>query len=88
MEDGEKVPRPSTEEPAGGKIIVRAPASVHAGLRRLAEREGGSLNEMAVVIIAQSVAVQNATKQERKPLRPRKSKKINPSMKLRKPEIL
>ena len=48
------IPEPSTEAPASGKFVVRVPPSVHQRLRRRAQREGVSLNEMVVSMLSRA----------------------------------
>jgi len=54
-EEKRDIPEPSTETPASGKFVVRVPSSVHQRLRRRAQREGVSLNEMVVSMLSRSM---------------------------------
>ena len=57
-EEGREVPTPSTEESASGQLLLRIPKSLHGRLRRAAEREGVSLNQHLVALLAARDAVQ------------------------------
>ncbi len=57
-EEGREIPRPSTEESASGQLLLRLPKSLHGRLRRAAEREGVSLNQYLVALLAGRDAVQ------------------------------
>ncbi len=50
LSSGDIVPEPSTSY--SGKFIVRTPKSLHRDLALRAEREGVSLNQLAVTILA------------------------------------
>lgn len=50
--EGREIPRPSNEEPASGKFLVRIPASLHRQLRDRARREGVPLNQLVVAMLA------------------------------------
>jgi antitoxin HicB len=51
-----EVPVPSTEEVASGKFNVRLPTSLHRQLQRRARREGVSLNQLVLTLLAQGSA--------------------------------
>lgn len=53
LERGEIVPEPSTSY--SGKFILRTPKSLHRDLAARAEREGVSLNQMAVAILSKGL---------------------------------
>ena len=50
---GREVPPPSSQEPASGKFVVRLPKSLHRELQQRARREGVSLNQLVLTIVAQ-----------------------------------
>lgn len=56
QEEGREVPPPSTEEPASGQFVLRLPRSLHARLRSMARREGVSLNQLALSLLAEREA--------------------------------
>jgi len=51
-EEGRAIPEPSTEASASGQLLLRIPKSLHALLRREAQREGVSLNQHLVALLA------------------------------------
>jgi len=55
LERGEPVPEPSSEEAYSGRILVRAPKSLHRALAERAKEEGVSLNQYIVYQLAQAV---------------------------------
>jgi antitoxin HicB len=55
-QEGRDIPPPSSEESASGQFVLRLPRSLHARLRRMAEREHVSLNQLAVALLAQREA--------------------------------
>lgn len=55
-EDGEDIPLPSEPPVHSGKFIVRAPRSLHHQLVMSAEREGVSLNQYVVSLLARGDA--------------------------------
>ena len=60
QEDGRFIPAPRTGERYSGRLLLRAPRSLH---RRLAERayaEGVSINTMTVTLIAEGLGKANA----------------------------
>ncbi len=58
-EEGEEIPQPSYPEEYSGRFNVRLPRSLHRHLVALAEREGVSLNQCVVALLA-SAEVQAA----------------------------
>ena len=54
--DGREVPPPGAAAAHSGKLLVRMPRSLHAGLVRASEREGTSLNAYIVAALSASVA--------------------------------
>jgi predicted RNase H-like HicB family nuclease len=52
-EEGEEIPLPSYPVRYSGKFNVRLPRSLHRRLAELAEREGVSLNQCVVALLAQ-----------------------------------
>ncbi|MPZ14373.1 MAG: toxin-antitoxin system HicB family antitoxin [Chloroflexi bacterium] len=56
LEDGKPIPEPKPfHEQFSGKFVVRIPTGLHARLVETAEREGVSLNTLAVSALAQAV---------------------------------
>ena len=55
-EEGRNIPRPSSDEPASGKFVLRMPSSLHRELRERARREGVTLNTLVVTLLAQREA--------------------------------
>lgn len=64
--EGRDVPPPSTEAPASGKFNVRLPMSLHQRLRRLAEREQVSLNEVVVSLLSEKEALSRSKSTKKK----------------------
>jgi antitoxin HicB len=56
-EDGLDIPLPESEAEYSGKFNVRVPASLHRKLRRLADREGVSLNQYVVFALSHTAGV-------------------------------
>lgn len=54
LEDGRPVPIPAASV-ASGRILVRAPRTLHADLLRLAQAEGVSLNQLIVSLLSRGV---------------------------------
>ena len=52
-EDGERIPMPSYPEEYSGKFNLRLPRSLHRRLAELADREGVSLNQCVVSLLAE-----------------------------------
>ena len=55
LEDGKPIPPPAPEPSASGRILARLPATLHERLLLEAEREGVSLNQLVVGILAGAV---------------------------------
>lgn len=55
-EDDEGIPLPSASPEYSGKFIIRAPRSLHRELVTSAEREGVSLNQYVVTVLARGDA--------------------------------
>ncbi len=51
--DGNPIPEPDTEPTYSGRLHVRMPKSLHERLVHQAEREGTSLNQWVVTLLAQ-----------------------------------
>lgn len=58
-EDGQEIPLPRTEQEYSGKFLVRIPKYLHRRLVEMAEREGVSLNQLVVTILASSSTSQD-----------------------------
>ncbi len=58
--EGEEIPLPSYPEAYSGKFNLRLPRSLHRRLVELAEREGVSLNQCVVALLAQGEALSGA----------------------------
>lgn len=56
-EDGLDIPLPENEEEYSGRFNIRVPACLHRKLRRLAEREGVSLNQYVVYALSHTVGI-------------------------------
>ena len=52
IEEGRAVPAPSAEPEYSGQFRVRLPAELHAALARGADRQGTSLNQLVVGLLA------------------------------------
>lgn len=50
--DGRHIPVPLTDDQASGQLLLRLPRSLHASLRRMARRDGVSLNEHLIALLA------------------------------------
>jgi len=55
LADGTPVPEPRRVDEYSGKFVLRVPRSLHRDLVRAAEREGVSLNQLALVALARAV---------------------------------
>lgn len=55
LERGEPVPEPASEEAYSGRILVRAPKSLHRALAERAREEGISLNQYIVYQLTRAV---------------------------------
>ncbi len=51
-EDGRAIPEPSVEEEASGEFMVRTSKDLHRRLKRMARRQGVSLNQLAGLLLA------------------------------------
>jgi len=60
-EDGAEIPLPSYPEEYSGKFHLRLPRSLHRRLAELAVREGVSLNQCAVSLLARAEAEARST---------------------------
>jgi antitoxin HicB len=56
-EDGQEIPLPSYPEEYSGKFVARVPRSLHRRLVESAERDGVSLNQHVVALLAQGDAL-------------------------------
>ncbi len=56
LEDGLPVPEPEPAKEYGGRLLLRLPKSLHAGVARAAERDGVSINQYLVMVISQATA--------------------------------
>ncbi len=57
LEDGFKIPEPASEDDFSGSFNLRIPKSLHRSLAMLARKEGVSLNQMAVSLIARGLGI-------------------------------
>ena len=55
LEDGYKIPEPVSELDFSGRFNLRIPKSLHRSLAMSARREGVSLNQMAMCLIARGL---------------------------------
>lgn len=55
-EDGQEIPLPSYPEEYSGRFVLRLPRSLHRSLAEAAEREGVSLNQYVVALLARGDA--------------------------------
>lgn len=55
LEAGDEIPVPEKDEDFSGKFNLRLPKSMHRRLSVLARREGVSLNQMAVSLLAMGI---------------------------------
>ena len=60
LEDGTEIPEPLSEEDFSGKFNLRIPKSLHRSLAMSAKREGVSLNQMAMCLIAGGLGMPTA----------------------------
>ncbi len=51
---GRSIPHPASDEDYSGKFTLRLPKSLHRRLAELADREGVSLNQLVLTMVAQS----------------------------------
>lgn len=56
IERGAEIPRPAAPAEYRGKFVLRLPRSLHRTLAQAAEREGVSLNQYAVALLARGDA--------------------------------
>lgn len=70
---GYPVPPPVQVPTASGRILVRASRTLHARLLELADREGVSLNQLVVTVLAERVGMQPPAS-EQDPLRHRRAR--------------
>src|SRR5712692_4020784 len=54
FDDGQEIPLPSYPEEYSGKFVLRLPKSLHRSLAGAAERDGVSLNQYAVTLLARA----------------------------------
>ncbi|MBE0448371.1 MAG: type II toxin-antitoxin system HicB family antitoxin [Actinobacteria bacterium] len=64
LELGRDIPLPEEEREYSGKFIVRIPASLHRDLAILADKEGVSLNQMALTLLSKNLSLIYLEKQE------------------------
>jgi antitoxin HicB len=55
LEAGRDVPEPKTGTGHSGRLLLRMPKTLHAGLTRVAEREGVSLNQFITDVLASAI---------------------------------
>ena len=55
LEAGREVPEPKSETSHSGRLLLRMPKTLHAGLTRVAEREGVSLNQFITDVLASAI---------------------------------
>ncbi len=55
VENGDPVPKPSTQQNYSGQWRIRVPKSLHAALSTRAAQEGVSLNLLAATLLAQGL---------------------------------
>jgi antitoxin HicB len=63
LKDHEMIPAPMTVEEFSGRFVVRVTKSLHRDLVRAAERNGVSLNQYVVTMLAQSTGLPTPAKQ-------------------------
>ena len=66
-EDGMEIPEPHGEQGFNGKILVRAPKSLHRALDRMADKEGVSLNQFLVATLAKAVGMEEGRQTRARP---------------------
>jgi len=57
LEDGMDIPEPARDDDFSGKFNLRLPKSLHKNLAMSAKREGVSLNQMAMCLIASGLHI-------------------------------
>ncbi len=70
-EEGLEIAEPRSDGGHSGKILVRAPKSLHKALDRMADREGVSLNQLLVATLSKAVGFSEG--QAAKPKRKRRT---------------
>lgn len=55
LEAGREVPEPKSGTSHSGRLLLRMPKTLHAGLTRVAEREGVSLNQFITDVLASAI---------------------------------
>ena len=55
FEDGLPIPEPLDEDDFSGKILLRIPPSLHAGLARLAQQQDASLNQLINNLLSEAI---------------------------------
>jgi predicted RNase H-like HicB family nuclease len=63
IERGIEVPEPGARSTYSGKFLLRVPKAVHGRLAHLAEREGVSLNQYVLSILAEHIGYQEAQRE-------------------------
>lgn len=59
LDRGEPVPEPASDEKYGGRILLRAPKSLHRALAERAHKEGVSLNQYLVYTLSKTLGRRN-----------------------------
>jgi predicted RNase H-like HicB family nuclease len=59
LDQGQEIPEPFMNQGYGGRVALRLPKSLHRQAARLAERDGVSLNQFLVSIIAEGVGARD-----------------------------
>ena len=57
LEAGDPIPEPRGDTSYSGKVLVRMPPSLHGELAAEAERQGVSLNQLAVTLLARGAGL-------------------------------
>lgn len=58
LEDGVKIPEPLSDEEFSGKFSLRIPKRLHRHLAQEAKKEGVSLNQFAMCLLAEGIGAQ------------------------------
>lgn len=66
LEFGDHIPMPLHLEDYSGKILVRAPRSLHRDLAHRAALEGVSLNQLCVSLLSRGIGLQSASEADLK----------------------
>ena len=61
LEFGDRIPRPLELEDYSGKILVRAPKSLHRDLAHRAALDGVSLNQLCVSLLSRGIGIPPAS---------------------------